>query len=207
MSANILRRYLDLPALIYMLANKKLSLLSPDSWDDSNDSHYLLLYRRKKNLRTVLAACFSENSETYHHWRVFANGPSGVCVSFLRGQFLQEAKKQGVHGRKVDYLTLDEMKSKQLEIEDLPFSKRYAYEAEGEYRLIYESDSERLSKRDINLSLSSIEKVTLSPWMHPDLVSDVKSLLRGVPGCSRLRIVRSTLIGNEEWKEYGEAAA
>lgn len=207
MSSKSLRRYVDLPALIYMLANKNLSLLSPDSWDDSNDSHYLSLYRSKKKLETVLAACFSQTRETYHHWRVFASGPSGVCVRFDRTRFLQNAKNNpGVHGGKVKYMRLGDMGQNQLSIEDLPFSKRTAYEDEEEYRLIFESADKRISKIDVDFPLDCIKSITLSPWMHPDLADDVKEVLRGIKGCRNLKLQRSTLIGNEEWKEYGEAA-
>jgi len=40
-----LRRYTDLPELLYMLRNKKITLLNPANWDDRNDSHYLHLYK------------------------------------------------------------------------------------------------------------------------------------------------------------------
>jgi hypothetical protein len=93
LTSKYLRRYLDLPALIYSLTNRKLSLLSPDRWDDSNDSHYMTLYRERKGLASVLAACFSQADETYHHWRVFANGASGVCIRFDRVALLNAVKK------------------------------------------------------------------------------------------------------------------
>ena len=74
MSKEFLRRYTDVPALIYFLRERKITLLDPQSWDDSNDSHYLTLYREKNRLRSVLALCFTQTSETYHHWRVFSGG-------------------------------------------------------------------------------------------------------------------------------------
>jgi hypothetical protein len=45
MSGDYLRRYTDLTALIYLLRKRKLTLLDPSSWDDSNDSYYLTLYK------------------------------------------------------------------------------------------------------------------------------------------------------------------
>ncbi len=76
-----LRRYTDLPALIYLLNERKITLLDPKSWDDQNDAYFLALYKEKKNLRSVLALCFSQAPETYHHWRVFASGSSGACTA------------------------------------------------------------------------------------------------------------------------------
>ncbi len=84
MSKAFLRRYTDLPGLIYVLRERKITLLDPQSCDDSNDSHYLTLYKQKKRLGSVLALCFTQASETYHRWRVFANGASGVCITFNR---------------------------------------------------------------------------------------------------------------------------
>jgi hypothetical protein len=84
MSGDYLRRYTDLTALIYLLRNSKLTLLDPNSWDDSNDSYYLTLYREKRKLKSVLALCFTETDERYHYWRVFASGASGVCIRFNR---------------------------------------------------------------------------------------------------------------------------
>jgi hypothetical protein len=87
-----LSRYTDLPALLYLLDKKKITLLDPKSWDDSNDSYYLSQYKEKKKLKSVLALCFSQTAETYHHWRVFSSGPSGVCIVFDREQLLGALK-------------------------------------------------------------------------------------------------------------------
>ncbi len=202
-----LRRYTDIPALIYLLCERKLSLLDPQSWDDSNDSHYLTLYREKKQLKSVLALCFSQANETYHHWRVFAGGASGVCIRFKRSKLLRATRKQpGLRIGRVDYLKLDEIRNKKLTIESLPFLKRFPFEHEDEFRMIYESKSEAMEKLDIPIPLSAIDRVTLSPWIHEDLSRHLKQILHSIEGCSGLKIVRSTLIGNVEWKNLGEDA-
>jgi hypothetical protein len=207
MSSTYLRRYTDLTALIFLLHEKKITLLDPKSWDDGNDSHYLAVYKEKRNLKSVLALCFSETGETYHHWRVFANGSSGVCIKFKRGSFLKALKKQpGLRMRQVKYLTLDEIKGMTLSVKDLPFLKRYAFEHECEFRIVYESDSTKAPKLDIPISLSCIDKITLSPWMYPDFSAHIKRVLHRIEGCRSLDIVRSTLIGNERWKSLGEDA-
>ena len=82
--------------------------------------------------------------------------------------------------------------------------KRYAFRDEDEFRLIYESKTEQLSKLDIPISLSCVDRVTLSPWLHQDLSATVKQTLRLIDGCERLTVVRSTLINNEEWKRRAQ---
>ncbi|HEY4930871.1 MAG TPA: hypothetical protein VII23_04800 [Terriglobales bacterium] len=206
-AAKYLRRYTDVPALIYLLKERAISMLDPQSWDDSNDSYYLTLYRERKNLKSVLALCFTRADETYHHWRVFAGGPSGVCIRFNRSALLNAVRKQpDLRTGDVSYLTLAGIRNRQLSIEELPFLKRYAFEHESEFRVIYESNARRESQLDIPVPLSCIDKVTLSPWVHPNLSSHLKRVLRDIDGCKALQIVRSTLIGNAEWKSFGEDA-
>jgi hypothetical protein len=193
-------------ALIYLLKERKITLLDPQSWDDRNDSHYLMLYREKKKLRSVLALCFTQASETYHHWRVFANGSSGICISFKRSQLLRAVKShEGLRTGSVEYLTLRQVQQKELTVQELPFLKRYPFEDEMEFRMIYESN-EWLSSLDIAIPLSCVDRVTLSPWVHDALWPYIEQTLNAIKGCSELKIVRSTLISNDRWKSFGEKA-
>jgi hypothetical protein len=199
-----LRRYTDIPALIYLLKEQRITLLDPQSWDDKNDSYFLGLYQKKKNLKTVLALCFSQAGETYHHWRVFAHGSSGVCISFKRTQLIGAIKKQSdLRMGPVEYLRLKEISNRKLTTEELPFLKRYPFKGENEFRVIYESKETELPTLDIAIPLDCIDKVTLSPWLASALFDHVKSMLRALPGCKAIKIRRSTLISNEQWKNLG----
>src|SRR5437660_1465029 len=152
MSGDYLRRYTDLTALIYLLRKSKLTLLDPSSWDDSNDSYYLTLYKEKLKLRSVLALCFTETDERYHYWRVFAPGASGVCVRFSRSGLLAAGGKHtGLQMKAVSYLKVDEIRRRKLKTADLPFLKRYAFLHESEFRVIYESKKRKLRKLDIGI--------------------------------------------------------
>ncbi len=207
MADEYLKRYTDIPALIYLLSKRSITLLDPKSWDDSNDSHYLALYKDKYKLKTLLALCFTNAGETYHHWRVFADGSSGVCIRLKRDELIQAVKKQnGLRTGRIRYLTLNEIRKKEIKSKDLPFIKRYAFENEAEFRIIYESKTDHKSVLDIAIPLSCIERVTLSPWIHKQLVPDLKKLIHAIEGCRSITVVRSSLIGNEEWKRLGEAA-
>jgi hypothetical protein len=207
MSQRHLRRYTDIPALIYLLTERKISLLDPQSWDDSNDSHYLELYRDKKQLKTVLALCFTQGAETYHHWRVFAGGSSGICIRFRQSALLAAVKKQpGLRAQPVRYLKLNEIRGHPLGVEQLPFLKRYPFGDEKEFRLVYESATKTLPKLDISIPLACISRIIVSPWIHPHLSDKLKEILHSIKGCGALKIYRSTLIGNEQWKQLGDNA-
>lgn len=98
-----------------MLRKRKLTLLDPSTWVDSNDSYYLTLYKEKRKLKSVLALWFTKTDERYHYWRVFAPGPSGVCIRFTRsGLEVAAAKQEGVQMKRVDYLTLEDLRNKKL---------------------------------------------------------------------------------------------
>jgi len=181
MKKKFLRRYTNLPALIYLLKEEKITLLDPTSWDDSNDSHYLSVYKSGKRLKTLLALCFTRVDETYHHWKVFADGSSGICIKFKRTELISSVKKcAGVRTGEVEYLKLKEARKRKPTIDDLPFIKRYAFEDEDEFRVIFESDDSILTKKDIPIPLTSIEKVTLSPWAHPTVTKHVKEILKSI---------------------------
>jgi hypothetical protein len=202
-----LRRYTNLPALIYLLHERKITLLDPETWDDKNDSHFLALYREKKSLKTVLALCFTETAETYHHWRVFSDGSSGACIEFNRTTLLNAIKKiPSVIAKRVTYLKLNEIRHKELKTRELPFIKRAPYQHECEFRFLYESKDSRLNALDIPIPLSCIDRITLSPWLHSKFSSNIKTTIQGIAGCGALKITRSTLIGNQEWKNLGESA-
>jgi hypothetical protein len=144
MSSAHLRRYTDLTALIYLLRKRRLTLLDPSSWDNSNDSYYLTLYKEKRKLNSVLALCFTESDERCHYWLVFAPSASGVCMRFNRSGLLAAVGKQrGLQVKPVSYLTLDDMRSKKLKTAELPFLKRFAFQHESEVRMIYESATKR----------------------------------------------------------------
>ena len=201
-----LRRYTQLPALIALLRERKLTLLDPQTWDDRNDAHYMALYKEKKRLRTLLALCLTSSAETYHHWRVFAPTSGGVCITFRHNELVKMVKAHGVTARPVDYLKIEDIKTAKPRAKDLPFLKRYPYLHEKEFRLLYESLDESLPAFDVPIDLSCILKINLSPWLHESLAGQTRDLLRSIAGCAKIRIDHSTLISNEQWKRVGEAA-
>jgi hypothetical protein len=203
-----LRRYTNLPALLYLLRERKITLLDPISWDDKNDSYFLTLYREKKQLKSVLALCFTPAFETYHHWRVFAEGSSGVCITFDHEKLLNAVKKQsGVTTRSVRYLTLNDIRDVNVKTGNLPFLKRSPYGDEREFRIIYESAVETHDALNIEIPLACIERITLSPWIPSVLSDHVKSTIKEIDGCQSLKVFRSTLISNERWKALGDGAS
>ena len=45
-----------------------------------------------------------------------------------------------------------------------------------------------------------------SPWIPSALSDHVKSTIKEIDGCGAMKVYRSTLISNENWKALGECA-
>jgi hypothetical protein len=197
----ILKRYTDIPALIYLLQKREITLLDPASWDDKNDIFFMEQYKTRKTLKSLLALCFTQASETFHHWKVFANGSSGVCITFKRSELLNLLSEQTeIRHKKVDYKKLNQIKEFLIADEDLPFCKRHGYLDEGEYRVIYENANDAQSIKNISINLSCIEKITFSPFIPQPLFEAMKEIITKIPGCEKLKLYRSTLVNNLNWQ-------
>jgi hypothetical protein len=200
------RRYTDLPSLIQILTTGKLTLLDPATWDDKNDSFFLSIYKEKRQLETVLALCFTTASETYHHWRVFSDGPSGVCIHFKSTHLEAAMHNKRIQFKKVSYLKVDELRKNKPRVAQLPFIKRFPFRAEEEFRALWESKSDKCNFLEVPIELSSIARITLSPWLHPNLRKNTVSAIKRIPDCKSIPIWRSTLTGNSDWQNYGKKA-
>jgi len=199
---NRLLRYTSLPVLLDILSKQKLTLLNPASWDDRNDSYYLELYKKKKKLKTLLALCFTTRAETYHHWKVFSDGLSGVCIRFYKKKLLNDIHSViGIKYEAVKYSLIRELKSAPPSTEQLPFLKRYPFKDEGEFRIIYRNKSNEMETKSVSIELDCIEEIKLSPWI-PDPVSDtVKSVIKDINGSSKIKASKTTLVDNEVWEK------
>lgn len=198
-----LRRYTEIPYVIDLLQTRELVLVNPKAWDDRNDSFYIEQYARAAGFSSTYALCLAEAPETYHHWRVFSHGSGGACITFDKSKIVKYATKhKGVRAESVQYNTISELKTEPPQIEELPFLKRYAYIDEQEFRLFYGSRKKGEPTFRIQIPLSAIERITLSPWLPKSVADHVKSTLKSINGCGNLRIYRSTLVENEVWKRF-----
>ncbi|WP_426577137.1 DUF2971 domain-containing protein [Xenorhabdus stockiae] len=179
-------------------------MLDPVTWDDRNDSYYLTLYTKKKNLKRTLVLCLSEKNETYHHWRVFTPKENGVCIVFDRKKLEAhlDTQKNIIHGS-VKYMLLSKMRKGGVTVDDMPFLKRHAFADESEYRIIYPS-CKHVSFKYIDIPLTTIKKISINPWA-PDAFFDViKETIRNIGGCEKIKIGKSSLIENKEWQRIGD---
>ncbi len=198
----LLRRYTELAPLLYLLQKQALTLLSPWLWDDRNDAHFLESHRLRHRFECVLALCFTEASETYHHWRVFAGSSSGVCLEFDKRLLSTSVKPvPGVRLGSVNYMTIGSLERASQKDLDLPFIKRYPFRDEQEFRIIFEDSATSREAKDLPFDPSALQRVIVNPWMSKAVYDSVKTLILGIDGWKHLKVSRTTLVDNERWRQ------
>ncbi len=205
MEPGILRRYTSLPVLLDMLQRKKLTLLDFQKWDDKNDSYFMAMYKAKKNLKSVLAVCFSQSAtEAYHHWRVFAGNSAGVCIKFDKRELVDSLHGKGLRHDSVDYCEIRKLEETEPQLDRLPFLKRIPYQDEVEFRIIYESKTESLEFRDLTMPVAAVKGVVFNPWIPRSVFRSAKAIIRTIDECKNLQVTKTTVLENERWKAAGE---
>jgi hypothetical protein len=204
---SILRRYTELPFVIDFLQTKKLNLLNPANWEDRNDSHFIKQYAATRSLCATYALCLADSQETYHHWRAFSHGSGGACIQFDREKFLAHVRAiPGLMAAPVRYKTIKQLRDAPPTCSELPFLKRWAFSHESEFRLFVESATESPDVYPISVPLSTVDRIILSPWLPIAVADSVKATLKSIEGCSDVRMYRSTLVENEDWKGLANGA-
>lgn len=198
-----LRRYTELPWLIETLKTKKITMLSPSTWDDKNDAHFMDSYRLKRGKKGLLALCLVGVEEQYHHWKVFAPGPSGVCIVYKKQDLINclANEEPDILSGKVRYRTKANLEERPPKLDQLPFTKQWQYKPDAEYRFILERDSDQPAHK-ITISLEAISRVVLSPWLPRDTQKIIRDLLKGIPGCDSLARKVSTAINDPGWMSH-----
>ena len=194
-----LDRYTTLPVLLDLLRRRKIVLHDPLSWEDRNDAEIILEYKKRKKIPKLFAVCFGIGHETIHHWKTYANGISGCCIEFDEKKLL--ASFQGIKEVRwgdVSYKKIEEVRGNTIDLNCIPFIKRWPYRYENEFRILWEGETNQ-NTIDIDIGLNSINKITLSQEMTDDVMTSIKDLLRKEMGGPPIKINMSTVYKNNRW--------
>lgn len=202
------RRYTTLSSALDTLVHQRLVLLSPAKWDDTNDVEFMELYRAHAEAKSVLALCCAMASETYHHWRVFTQGMEGVCIEFEKAALETAVRGHGVVAGPVEYLRVRDLEAlTSADAHRLPFVKREGYSDEREWRIVATSADEPKLTLPVTIELGSITRLVFNPWLPPALADNLRAIIRGLPGCAKLKIEASALTNSDRWKAAGKKIA
>ncbi|MFT3782234.1 MAG: hypothetical protein QM790_09485 [Nibricoccus sp.] len=206
MTPTILKRYTTLPVLLDLLKRKGLVLLDPASWEDRNDAEILLEYKKRRKVPKLFALCFSRGDETIHHWKSFAPGTSGCCIEFS-GRMLAAAfaKHPGLRHGRVVYRKISYLARHSIAVERIPFTKRWPYRCEEEYRAIWEGKSDA-GFYEVPIDLRTITRITISQKMPVPVYNTIREYLREAFRDPDKHIFRSTLFENRIWIDKFKAA-
>ena len=94
-----------------------------------------------------------------------------------------------VRHRFVEYQRLTQIsKITDVNVEELPFYKRWPYGDEAEYRVVFVDPTNKMNFQDVVIKPSWIRRITLSPWLSPALVAAVKDTIKSIHGCGNLKV-------------------
>ena len=195
-----IRRYTSLPVLLDLLTHQRITLVSPMLWEDKNDIFLLDRYADIYDFAFVGAVCLTQANETFHHWKIFGGGNSGVCIEFhteeLQRYILPHAN---VRMELVKYLRVDGISNNEIyPIDCLPFYKRLGFSAEEEVRIIC-SNQDDIDCYHIPIDLSSIVRVVASPFLPDALLDGVRRTIHSIANCASVRVDKSRLIESKTW--------
>jgi hypothetical protein len=205
MTGSCLRRYTTLPFLLDILETKKLTLSDPAWWEDKNDYAYLELYKHKADLKSILVLCFAEAPELFSHWKGYAGNSSGVCIEFDKARLLQYfPEKDGIKSSYMKYETLENLQSRQLALDELPFIKRYGFIDDREFRIISCQNHHTLHRKSVRITLDCISGIILGPMMYKEIALSVEKVIRKIDGCKHIPIRKSHMTHSRRWTQIGE---
>lgn len=206
-TSDYLWRYTSLPSALDILRTKQITFLSPNSWEDKNDIHFLNVYKARKEIQSLHAICFSGVKQTFHHWHVFAKGSDGVCLRMNRRKLLEIFEKtEGLEHGEVQYFDFEGARRNST-IDLLPYMKNSRYADEGEYRAIMLSKAKGQDLPKVKIELDIISRITLSPWLASSLEDSVKKTIQSIDGVERIEVKRSSITESSEWKKIADDVA
>lgn len=204
-----LRRYTSMPSLLNILYNRKITLLNPNNWEDQNDVYSITQFKERKNLNTLLAVCFSEAAETFHHWKVFTHGSEGVCIIFKRKELLSAFENNdNIHARSVKHVQVSDLEKTPPKVDDLPFIKRFPYRDEKEFRIIYldNVNCNPIETKEFVIDLKCIISITLNPWLNNSLCETVIKSIHSIRGCEKIKVHQTRILNYPKWKSAVDKA-
>lgn len=217
-----LYHYLSLNHLISILKNRQLCFCNPEYWDDKNDACFAKLAMPKGKAIGVI--CFTKTRETCTHWKAFASKGIGVKISFLQNELLDSLKKNIEKDEKILDSSIvykarkNILKTNDTEIDKsfMPlFLKKSAYNNEKEYRvacIVNARVCEDFGKviRRIEMPLSCISRITISPYVQKSVACDIIKLLKAYIESVKvdseslnIEVKHSTMMYDQKWQMAG----
>ena len=195
----VLNRFTSIDNMFKILSEEKVRMSDPQYWEDKNDVSLLDVYKAKASIKSLFALCFTYESETIHHWGAFTEKLNACCIEFDAVTLLGSISgdKSLRHG-KVKYIKIMDLKRELTDVGDIPFSKRFPYRNESEYRIIFESQKAEKEKV-ITIELPMIKRITINQYIAKHVFELINN---EIEDNYKITVNRSTVINNKAWINY-----
>jgi len=199
-----LKRYTNTRYLYALLNDKILPFSNPidNKWDDMNDVKVLDLYRQKIGADKVFAICFSSARETIHLWKSYANdreGYYGCCINFNVEYLMKLFEENKICRRFVNYYEMEDLKKLQISNDMFPFTKRYLYRIEEEYRIIFNDFNNRTKFSLLIDPVKCIKSIVLSPNIIDTEIYKINKKWSALGGNVIKFTHKTTVYQNSKW--------
>lgn len=98
----------------------------------------------------------------------------------------------------VSYRKIIDLNTGEIAVKDMPFTKRWPYRCEEEFRIIWEGSTTKPCY-EIEFDLSIINRITVSQRMPEPVYATIRAHLKEACNNPDQRINRSTLYRNDIW--------
>lgn len=195
----ILNRFTSIEKMFEILTEEKLRMSDYHYWEDKNDVSLLDEYKAKVGIKSLFVLCLTDDSETIHHWGSFSEKLNACCIEFDVKKLLGSiSRDKSLRYGKVKYIRIKDLKRELTNVKDIPFSKRFPYRNESEYRIIFESQKAKKEKATI-VNHEMIKRITINQHIAKDVFNLIK---REIEGKYKIKVNRSTVINNKTWINY-----
>ena len=197
-------KYMDLLDLFDLLKNKRLILRDPKYWEDRNDYFLIQQYLENKKIVNLFATCFTSQVDAYHFWKIYTSKANGVCVKFKTRELFNAINLDKFPNNfrfdSVKYRTLKDVTQSLVDINEYPFIKRLAFNAEQDARLIYEESKVALPYRLLKIDLESIKEIIVGPSVRDEYVNDCVATISSLIDGDNVKIRKSTILQSAAWQ-------
>ncbi|SRR5713226_866776 len=195
-----LNHFLKLEYLEGMIKEQRILFMDPQNWPDKNDVEVLMEYKKRQKVVGLFAFCCLSGSETVHHWSAFSKGGIGCCIEFRKGALISHlAGIDEIRQDAVEYKMIDAIEKGSVPTDRYPFTKRWPYSCESEYRFIWEGDHKG-KNISIPINLGIIRKITImSQDVGSEKYSKIHSKIKKMLNSDDIELNQSGIYRSPDW--------
>jgi len=205
-----LHRYTSIKNLMELIKLNKLTLVNPEkwlslSWSDKNDALNLQLYEKQKKTN-IYALCFTQEEESHFYWDSVGGGSVECRITFDGQMLIEKLNNSGVRWGLINYFKIPELKKviqdKKLQLNDVPFVKRWPYRQEKEFRIIWEGKKQKDSIKIITVDHDAVKSIAINDRISDEKFNAIKEEIKSIKNFKPDRLSRVTVHQNSLWLKY-----